>query len=346
MQVVKKVLVALSGGVDSAVTAALLLEQGYDVVGVNMQLLPAFDGECVDGGARQVARELGIEFHSLDCQTQFNREIVQNFCQEYFHGRTPNPCILCNRHMKFAYLLRVADDLGIEYLATGHYACVDHSGKYSVLRRGQDSKKDQSYFLFTLSSQQLSRVIFPLGNITKQEVQRIARRLNLSARNNGESQDICFIPDNDYISFLENQSLQLPEAGDIVHVDGAIIGHHQGIHRYTIGQRRGLGIGWSEPLYVVAVDSIERRVIVGEKHHLETMVMQVENVVWSQPIAQFPLRVDCRIRYRHCEALATISLQGDQSVHVVFDQPQTGVTPGQAAVFYQEDCVIGGGWIQ
>jgi len=346
MSAKQKVLVALSGGIDSAVTAALLMEQGFEVVGVYMQLLPGSAAGSADEGAALVAQELGIEFYSLDCRAQFADKVIDNFCHEYRCGRTPNPCVLCNRYLKFGRLLDFADQLGIEYLATGHYAMVDRTGAYPVLRRGKDRLKDQSYFLFTLNAEQLGRVIFPLADLTKQEVQQIAQIWNLSARHRGESQDICFIPDNDYVSFLENQHLTLAGSGAIVHVNGEQLGQHHGSYRYTIGQRRGLGIAWSEPLYVVAIDAVNNRVLVGERHYLQTTTLRVEDVLWTQPQENFPLRVDCRIRYRHREAMASVTLVAEHQVEVVFDQPQTGVTPGQSAVFYQDDCVIGGGWIK
>lgn len=342
----KRVLVALSGGIDSAVTAAILIEQGFEVVGVYMQLLPGAKHSNSDGDAALVAQELGIAFHKLDCQEQFAQQVIENFCTEYQCGRTPNPCVLCNRHLKFGRLFDFADQLGIDCLATGHYAMVDSSGAYPVLRRGKDVNKDQSYFLFTLSGEQLTRVMFPLADLTKQEVQRIAQRWHLSARHGSESQDICFIPDNDYVTFLQNQPVNLAGTGAIVHVNGAQLGQHNGIHRYTIGQRRGLGIAWPEPLYVVAIDAVCNRILVGERHLLQTTVLRVENVLWSRARGNHPLRIDCRIRYRHREAMANITVLDKQLVEVVFDEPQIGVTPGQAAVFYQDDCVVGGGWIK
>lgn len=341
-----KVIVALSGGVDSSVTAALLQQRGYEVIGVHMRLLSGAEFEGSDADARRVAEELGIEFHSLDCKERFSQTIIADFCSEYRQGRTPNPCVLCNRQLKFGYLLDVADQLGAHYLATGHYAQIDHSGEQPVLRRGSDRKKDQSYFLFTLTSKQLERVMFPLADLTKDEVRALAEKFNLSSRKKSESQDICFIPDNDYVAFLERQAIELPGGGDIIHVDGQVLGRHQGSHRYTIGQRRGLGIGWSEPLYVVAIDAQKKQVIVGEKKYLECAELVVDSVVWAQPLTATTLRVDCRIRYRHHEAPATLNVNEDHSVQVVFDEAQIGVTPGQAAVFYVEDAVIGGGWIR
>lgn len=341
-----KVLVALSGGVDSSVTAALLQQQGYEVIGVHMRLLSGAEHEHSDDDARRVAEELSIPFHSLDCKERFADTIIKNFCSEYQHGRTPNPCVLCNRQFKFGYLLQVADELGAHYLATGHYARIDRSGPTPVLRRGLDPKKDQSYFLYTLTAAQLDRVLFPLGEMDKDHVRRLAQQFDLSARKKSESQDICFIPDNDYVGFLERQQIELPAAGEIVHVDGQVLGRHQGTHRFTIGQRRGLGIGWSEPLYVVAIDAAKHQVVVGEKPHLACSELLVADLVWAQPVASQALQVDCRIRYRHHEAPATLHLLDNGRVQVVFEQPQSGVTPGQSAVFYQGDKVIGGGLIQ
>ncbi|OQY18343.1 MAG: tRNA 2-thiouridine(34) synthase MnmA [Desulfobacteraceae bacterium 4572_35.1] len=346
MKTQQRVVVALSGGVDSAATAALLIEQGYEVIGVHMQLLDADKFYYSDDAARQVATELGIEFHHIDCRAQFSDQIIDNFCSEYRKGRTPNPCVLCNKQLKFGKLLQVCTDLGGDYLATGHYACIDKSGDSPLLRRGKDLLKDQSYFLFTLTADQLSRVFFPLADLTKQQVKQIAKRWNLSARHKAESQDICFIPDNDYVSFLEHQNLDLPGGGDIIYVDGTTIGHHNGIHRHTIGQRRGLGIAWSEPLYVTAIDAENNCILVGEKSCLQVNEMIVDNVMWSRSMDNFPVRVDCRIRYRHREAIANITKLSETQVMVTFEQSQTGVTPGQAAVFYQDDCVVGGGWIK
>ena len=340
----KKVLVALSGGVDSAVTAALLIEQGYDVVGVYMQLLPGKDSD--GSAAAQVANELGIAFHLLDCTDKFSAEIIADFCSEYQRGHTPNPCVLCNRQLKFGYLLQMADRLGIEFLATGHYAEVGSIDGVNVLKRGSDSKKDQSYFLFTLSEAQLSRIMFPLASMNKAEVLQVAQRCNLSALNRGESQDICFIPDNDYVAFLEKQDLQLPGGGEIIHIGGKVLGSHGGIYRYTIGQRRGLGIGWSEPLYVVDIDATKNQIVVGEKQYLSRTSMVVGNVCWAHAGGVVPARVDCRIRYQHQQAFASINILADGCVAVEFETAQTGITPGQAAVFYDADCVIGGGWIK
>ncbi|PLX90087.1 MAG: tRNA 2-thiouridine(34) synthase MnmA [Desulfuromonas sp.] len=340
----KKVLAALSGGVDSSVMAALLLKEGYDVIGAHMLLLPGEQAQQGNRDAQRVADELNIPFHSLDCRQPFAESIMADFCQEYRIGHTPNPCVRCNQQFKFGYLLQVADALGVDFLATGHYARIDHCGELSRLCRGEDPHKDQSYFLFTLNQQQLGRVLFPLGTLSKPEVRNLAESFHLSSQAKSESQDICFVTDNDYIRFLEQQG-EWPCHGEICHVNGQVLGHHHGSHRYTIGQRKGLGIGWSEPLYVVAIDAAQQKVIVGEKPNLACSNLQVRDVVWSVPQQVENLRVDCRIRYRHHQAMATLNLGPQGRVEVVFDEPQYGVTPGQCAVFYQDNCVLGGGWI-
>ena len=340
------VLVALSGGVDSSVTAALLLEQGYEVIGAHMRLLPGDQSLQGEADARRIAEELHIPFYSLDCRDRFTTAIIGDFCREYRAGRTPNPCVRCNQHFKFGALFDLADDLGADYLATGHYARIDHQRDPVRLCRGVYAQKDQSYFLFVLSSAQLKRVLFPLGGLTKSEVRELAEKYHLSSRQKSESQDICFVPDNDYIGFLErHDDRPWPDHGEIVHVSGKVLGTHHGTHRYTIGQRRGLGIGWTEPLYVVELDAEQQRVVVGEKAVLQRDRLQVHDVIWSVPPADREVRVDCRIRYRHHPAMATLTIADNGDVTVVFDEPQYGVTPGQCAVFYVNDCVLGGGWI-
>jgi len=340
-----KVLVALSGGVDSSVTAALLLEQGYEVVGAHMRLLPGDQSLQGEADARRIAEELDIPFHSLDCRDAFNDAIIGDFCREYRAGRTPNPCVRCNQQFKFGAMFDLADELDAYYLATGHYARICDQNSQARLCRGLDAKKDQSYFLFVLGEKQLQRVLFPLGEKTKPEVRVLAEKYHLSSRKKSESQDICFVPDNDYIGFLERNDSPWPDRGEIVHVNGKVLGRHQGTHRYTIGQRRGLGIGWTEPLYVIELDAQQQRVVVGEKSALKRERLQVRDVIWAQPPNGNELRVDCRIRYRHHTALATLTIADDGRVDVLFDEPQYGVTPGQCAVFYDRDCVIGGGWI-
>ncbi|ABA89099.1 tRNA (5-carboxymethylaminomethyl-2-thio-U34)-thioltransferase [Syntrophotalea carbinolica DSM 2380] len=346
----KHILVAMSGGVDSTVAAALLLAQGHQVSGVTMRV---WDTEPLGDGrepahirdARKVAFDLGIPLHVVDLREEFLQQVVTPFCEEYLSGRTPNPCVLCNRVFKFSRLLREADRLGADALATGHYArIVEHDG-LKVLAKGSNRQKDQSYFLFTLTQQQLQRVVFPLGEMSKEEVRTHAERLGLHVAQKGDSQDICFIPDGDYIGFLERQSHATDTEGSIVHVSGKRLGKHRGAYRFTVGQRRGLGIAWPEPLYVVAIDAAKKQVIVGEKEHLHVDRLVTTGTNWIVAQPQQPLQARCRIRYRHQEAPCTLVVLGNDRVEVRFDEPQSGVSPGQAAVFYDEDRVLGGGWI-
>jgi tRNA-specific 2-thiouridylase len=342
----KTVVVAMSGGVDSTVSAALLKEQGYRVIGMTMRIWdrgdPAFD-EARD--ARQMAEFLGIPHHLIDLRPEFREKVVEPFCTEYFSGRTPNPCVLCNKAFKFRRLLEVAAELGGDLLATGHYVRVAEKEGRMALVKGANRHKDQSYFLFTLTQEQLRKVCFPVGGMSKDEVRAYAARLGLRVADKSDSQDICFIPHGDYIRFLEEEGGPVPAAGDIVHVSGQVLGRHGGTHRYTIGQRRGLGLAWSEPLYVVRIDAPNRQVIVGERHHLDVTEMNVEMTNWIIPAPQEPLQARCRIRYRHHEAPATIEPLPGGRCRVLFDEAQHGVTPGQSAVFYDGDEVLGGGWI-
>jgi len=348
----------MSGGVDSSVTAALLQEQGFEVIGLTMQIWDQerfanngeIPGNCCSSesvrDARHVAEQLGIDFHVVNFETEFQQQVIDEFCNEYFSGRTPNPCVICNQSLKFELLLRKALELNAEFMATGHYARIDQQGEHYFLRKGLDHNKDQSYFLFTLSQQQLSRSLFPLGKMTKNEVRKHAERLNLQVAQKKESQDICFIPDGDYVHFLEQQRGSGQRDGDIVHVSGKILGHHRGIYRYTVGQRKGLGVGWTAQLFVVGIDAEKKQVIVGEREYLNRKELLIDGCKWSIDVPTESLVTYCRIRYRHSEVPATVDPLPNNQAKITFKDSQKGVTPGQAAVFYDDDKVIGGGWIK
>jgi tRNA-specific 2-thiouridylase len=292
-----------------------------------------------------VAAGLDIPLHLVDLRRAFRDEVVRPFCRAYVAGRTPNPCVWCNHAFKFRRLLQTAQDLGADALATGHYARIVRADGRYLLAKGRHRHKDQSYFLFTLSQQQLARVRFPLGDMDKEQVRAHAVRLGLHVADKGESQDICFIPDGDYVGFLERERGRTGPGGPIVHVSGQVLGHHEGTYRYTVGQRRGLGIAWPEPLYVVRIDASRQQVVVGEKACLDVTSLVVTDSHWMIAVPQEPLQARCRIRYRHHEAPALLTPLADGRTEVRFEQPQQGVTPGQAAVFYDQDRVIGGGWI-
>lgn len=355
----KRIVVAMSGGVDSSVAAALFKEQGHEVIGITMQIwdyakFTAPDGETFGSccslddvhDARRVADQIGIPFYVVNFEEHFQQTVIDRFCDDYFAGRTPNPCVLCNQVLKFELLLRKARELEADWLATGHYARVSEVGGRYALHKGLDAHKDQSYFLFTLTQQQLQYVRFPLGGMTKDQVRDHALRLQLRVAEKPESQDICFVPDGDYVRFIEEERGRGRMDGEIVHVSGQVLGTHQGTYRYTVGQRRGLGLAWPEPLYVVAIDAAQKRVIVGEKPHLAVSDLLIDGVNWLIPMPMDPFQGRCRIRYRHQEAPARIFPLDDGQVRIIFDQPQSGVTPGQAAVIYQDNQVLGGGWIQ
>lgn len=349
----------MSGGVDSSVTAALLQEQGAEVIGMTMQIWdytayaeshPDACGSCCSPDdvhdARRVAEGLQIPFYVVNFEAAFQQEVIERFRADYLAGRTPNPCVLCNQILKFELLLRRARELNADYLATGHYARIDGSGDRLALRRGLDENKDQSYFLFPITRAQMPYVIFPLGAMSKAEVRAHAARFNLRVAEKAESQDICFVPDGDYVRFLEEHQDLSQLAGEIVHVDGTVVGQHQGYYRYTVGQRKGLGISWQEPLYVVGIDAARRQVVVGERRYLDVSECSVAQLNWHIDVPQQPFTCDCRIRYRHAGVAATVIPQDDGRVRLHFAAPQQGVTPGQAAVFYDGDRVLGGGWIE
>lgn len=348
----------MSGGVDSSVAAALLKEQGHEVIGMTMQIwdysrFSAPDGQTFGSccslddvhDARRVAEQLDIPFYVINFEDAFQKAVIDQFCDDYFAGRTPNPCVLCNQVLKFERLLHKARELQADALVTGHYAqIIQHEDRYRLVK-GIDAGKDQTYFLFTLTQEQMSVVRFPLGQMTKDEVRQHAARFDLRVADKAESQDICFVPDGDYVRFLEEERGAGQMDGQIVHVDGEVLGSHKGTYRYTVGQRKGLGLSWPEPLYVVRIVAENRQVVVGEKHHLAVSELEMVDTNWQIPVPTVPLSAFCRIRYRHQEVPAVITVTGERTARVTFSEPQKGVTPGQAAVIYQDDEVLGGGWI-
>ncbi len=355
----KKVMVAMSGGVDSSVAAALLCEQGYEVTGVTMKIwVDDKDGRlAVDAGgccslpamrdARAVCKKLGIDHYVFDFRDVFARQVIDNFCDQYIAGRTPNPCIRCNQCVKWDTFLQLARSMGMEYIATGHYSRIERepeSGKY-LLKKGVDPRKDQSYVLHSLAQEQLAHTCFPVGGHTKEEVREKARQLGLPVAERPESQDICFIPDNDYRRFLKENRPKRIRPGKIADRNGDVLGEHAGIAFYTIGQRKGLGLSARNPYYVVALDSETNRVIVGSEHDLlvNGLVAVDINLISVDSIST-PFAVDAKIRYTTPAFKAVLSMQ-ERGATVWFEHPQKAVTQGQAVVFYQEDLVIGGGVI-
>jgi tRNA-specific 2-thiouridylase len=352
-----RVVVGMSGGVDSSATAALLLEQGYEVVGITLKLWPQ---DCVSraedkccgpqavSDARAVCHKLGVPYYLIDEAEQFQAKVIQYFADEYKAGRTPNPCVMCNQNLKFGRLLDRADQLGAEFIATGHFARLEKSpdGARTLLKRGRDQRKDQSYFLFSLRQDQLARAMFPLGEKTKSDTREVARHCNLKTADKEESMEICFVPDNDYGRFLQQAKLVDKHRGDIVDLEGSVLGHHDGIEFFTIGQRKGLGISSPRPLYVIELDPVNNQVIVGDDSALERDEFVVDRCNWipyDVPLESFEALA--KIRYNHPGVGATITPLAGGRACVKLHTPQRAVTPGQAAVFYQEELVIGGGWI-
>jgi tRNA-specific 2-thiouridylase len=339
----------MSGGVDSSVAAALLVEQGYGVEGVSLRMWEGNAGPrvCSDHrGAKEIAAVLGIPHTLIDLRGQFADAVVRPFAQNYLRGRTPNPCVACNRDFKFGTLLKWAKERRIKYIATGHYARVARhaeDGRISLLR-GADRAKDQSYFLFALSPRQLAHTLFPLGEMQKTEVRALARRLNLPAAERPESQDICF---GDYKALVESYAADNDRRGGaIVDRSGKVLGRHGGIHGVTIGQRRGLAISATEPLYVVEIDNASRRIIVGKKQELLCAGLTARSVNWVDEAVDGEIEAEVQIRYRAAAVSCGIRRARDRSCEVRFKEAMPAVTPGQAAVFYRGEQVLGGGWIE
>ena len=347
----------MSGGVDSSATAALLIAQGYDVVGITLKLWPQ---DCVSRAedkccgpqavtdARAVCHKLGIPYYLIDESAAFQDKVIQYFANEYRAGRTPNPCVMCNQNLKFGRLIERADQLGAQYVATGHFARVEQSasGSRVLLKRGRDLRKDQSYFLFSLRQDQLARAMFPLGEKTKADSREVARNCQLKTADKEESMEICFVPDNNYGKFLQQARLVQKHRGEIVNLQGQVLGEHDGIEFYTIGQRRGLGISSPQPLYVIELDAAGNRVVVGDDAALSRSEFVAERCNWiafDAPPSTFDATT--KIRYNHPGTPATVTPLPGGAARVKLHSPQRAITAGQAAVFYQEDLVLGGGWI-
>ena len=347
----KKVLLGMSGGVDSSVAALLLQKQGYEVIGVTLELFKA--GTCCNINtyidAKAVCKNLGIPHFTFDYQDEFKKHVIDDFIDAYKNQRTPNPCIECNKFLKFGFMYEKAKELGCEYIATGHYAKMEYSDEYKryVLKKADNIKKDQSYVLYCMPKELLGKVLFPLGVFTsKDEVRKVAANSNLKVASKPDSEDICFIPDGNYKRFLEKNSDIKPKPGNIVLEDGTILGKHNGLYNYTIGQRRGLGIAYKEPLFVIGFDSKKNEVIVGKKEKLYKKEMLVKdiNLLLVDEIKQ-PMEVMVKTRYSANEEKAIISMQDENTIKVEFEKPALRITPGQSAVFYIDDMVLGGGKI-
>lgn len=347
----KKILLGIGGGVDSSVSALLLKEKGYEVIGTTLELIEGSSycntNTYID--AKNICNLLGIAHFTFNHKEEFKCKVIDNFIDEYSNQRTPNPCIECNRFLKFGTMYEKAKELGCEYIATGHYAKIEYSEKYNryVLKKANNIAKDQSYVLYCIPKELLSKVIFPLGEFeTKEQVREIARQKQLKTANKPDSEDICFIPDGDYKKFLENNSKLKPKTGNIVLTSGEILGKHSGLYKYTIGQRKGLGVSYKEPLFVIGFNPAQNELIVGtekETYKKEMLVKDI-NLLLIDELKE-KMKVTVKTRYSSKEESATIEMVDDNTIKVIFDNPVQRITPGQSAVFYIDDIVIGGGKI-
>ena len=353
----KKVLLGMSGGVDSSVAAILLKQQGYEVIGCTMRLWEPRDNQeessCCGNDAiydaKRVCDKLEIPHYTINCKQEFKEKVVDYFVTEYHKARTPNPCVECNRYLKFGAFYKKAKELQCDYIATGHYAAIEFSKQYGqyVLKKSKEEKKDQTYFLYTISQDMLEHIIFPLQTCSqKEEIRKIAKENNLEVANKKDSQEICFIPNDNYQEFLKQYGGNQDKIGNIILKNGEILGQHQGLTKYTIGQRKGLGISYKKPLYVLALKQETNEVIVGEEKELYHKQLYVEDVNWMVPSNQKePIKAKAKIRYRAKEADCTVSFEKDKT-KVVFEEEQRAITPGQSIVFYDKDgLVLGGGKI-
>jgi len=338
----KRVAVAMSGGVDSSVTAALLKQAGYEVSGIHVKLWSDPDLKSTISDLEHTCQILDIPLHRLDLEKEFRRLVVDSFCREYSQGRTPNPCIVCNQHVKFGLLLDKILGMGAEYLATGHYARMESTpGGYRLLKAA-DQSKDQSYFLYILGQKELEHLLLPLGELSKEKVRKMADELGLPTSGRSESQDVCFIPDNDYRSFIAQHVSFQP--GDIIDITGKVLGKHNGLAQYTVGQRQGLGLASGEPLYVIELDATNNRLVVGSKDQLLHSVLIASQLSWvSGKAPTEPVSITAKVRYKAPEVAAELHL--NDRAEVRFAEPQQAVAPGQSVVFYQGDVVLGGGVI-
>lgn len=355
----KKVMVGMSGGVDSSVAAALLKKEGYEVIGVTLQIWPDdLPGPHPEGGccslsavedARMVAFQLDIPYYVLNFQDIFEKNVIDYFVEEYTKGRTPNPCIACNRYVKFDAMLKKAVSMGIDYIATGHYAKVEYdssAGRY-LLKKSVTDKKDQTYVLYNMKQYQLERTLFPIGNYNKETVRKIAEELGFVVADKPDSQEICFVTDNDYAGFISSKLNKPAEPGYFVDTEGNILGKHKGIYNYTVGQRKGLGLSFGKPMYVVKIDAKNNTVVLGEsgKEYSEGLIASDLNWIAFEKL-ESPRKAMAKIRYSAKECEALLVPMGDDKVKVEFSYPQRAVTPGQSVVFYDGDVVLGGGTIE